>query len=410
MGLPTPPQPCLPPAGKIRQPAPNNTAFLRMLAAGFRLIVGPTGKSSAPRPRAAERNIRTLTRNGWSGPGQRLHGQPENQTERITMSAPIVRANYDQLAQMTSLFAQHADRTRQTLQHLYRQQETLQGGDWLGQGAQKFYSEMNSHVVPTLNRLVHALEQAAETTRQISQIQQQAETQAASFFKLNGAPVLVGAGSNAAATGVRAETGSGPGGMPQNELNPDMAGAENLSAFVRPPVKTGKTLRQKIAQGSTALGLLAAAISVLEAGGSMAAAGIGTTVGVLLAPIAGFFLGTEIAEGWEKDEALQQDFKQYVTSAAMYEAGKLAWAQAIEKHPNLANGLNESGVKAVKEVTGRWRKAMNTVVENTYAMEEVAPPGPAERAKIWQGNYDAWVDGMSREFFLVYANRNYHKR
>lgn len=315
------------------------------------------------------------------------------------MPAPIVRADYDRLTEVTTHFGDQAAQLRQMLQSLQRETSHLRQGDWSGQGAQAFYAEMDADVLPTVHRLVCALEAAAVTTRQVGQVARQAEDEAAACFKLNGAARGAGAAVADAAGSVLG--GNGPGA---DEFNTD-----GMSAFVRPPVKTGTTLRQKIAQGSTALGILAAAISVLEAGGSVAAAGVGTTLGVLLAPIAAFFLGTEIAEGWEKDEALQRDFKQYITGVAMYEAGKLAWVQAVEKNPNL-KALNENGVKAVKEITSRWRKTMNAVVEDTYAMEEIAPPSGAERARIWQGMYDAWVQGMSQELFLVYSNPNYHKR
>src|SRR3712207_4153355 len=102
------------------------------------------------------------------------------------MTAPTVRADYDQLKAMASSFDQQADAVRRTLAALRQQQDVLQNGDWLGTGAQAFYAEMNGQVVPTLNRLLRALTQAAITTRQINQDMQQAETEAASYFRQNG--------------------------------------------------------------------------------------------------------------------------------------------------------------------------------------------------------------------------------
>ena len=48
--------------------------------------------------------------------------------------------------------------------------EILKGGDWVGKGADKFYGEMDSAVLPALKRLITALETAQRVTRQISKI------------------------------------------------------------------------------------------------------------------------------------------------------------------------------------------------------------------------------------------------
>jgi WXG100 family type VII secretion target len=137
------------------------------------------------------------------------------------MSARIVRADYDQLAQMASAFAQQAALARQMLQQLSKQSEVLQGGDWLGQGAQAFYSEMNSQVLPTMNRLVRALEAAGDVTRQINQIAQQAEAEAAACLRVNGNGNGAGATIGAAAASLGLNGGgvaAGPAGSGASAL------------------------------------------------------------------------------------------------------------------------------------------------------------------------------------------------
>jgi WXG100 family type VII secretion target len=126
------------------------------------------------------------------------------------MAARIVRADYDQLTQMASAFTQQADQARQMLQQLSKQSEALQRGDWLGQGAQAFYAEMNGQVLPTMNRLVRALEAAGDVTRQVNQIVQQAESEAAACLRVNGN----GAGATiaAAAAGLGLNGGGGAAG------------------------------------------------------------------------------------------------------------------------------------------------------------------------------------------------------
>src|SRR6185503_8318252 len=84
--------------------------------------------------------------------------------------------------------------------------DVLEEGDWLGTGADKFYQEMNSQVLPTVARLAQALEQASATTKQISRIMKQAEGEAASLFKLEGA----GNGGSPSSTG-NVAAGATPG-------------------------------------------------------------------------------------------------------------------------------------------------------------------------------------------------------
>jgi WXG100 family type VII secretion target len=113
------------------------------------------------------------------------------------MPTPRVRADYDALSQITQSFQAQAEATRRTLQSLKRQIQVLEGGDWIGQGATAFYQEMNGAVLPAMQRLGNALETAAQTTQQISQIIKQAEDDAARVLRGDGAG---GAGGGAGGT------------------------------------------------------------------------------------------------------------------------------------------------------------------------------------------------------------------
>src|SRR5579859_3713593 len=114
------------------------------------------------------------------------------------MAAPIVRSDYDALKQAAASFSNQAQAARQTIQALQSQLDTLQGGDWIGQGATAFYQEMGGSVMPTLKRLAAALDSASQTTLQIVQVVQQAEADAAAVFKVSGAGAA-GAAAGAAA-------------------------------------------------------------------------------------------------------------------------------------------------------------------------------------------------------------------
>lgn len=99
------------------------------------------------------------------------------------MPAPRIRADHDQLARIATTFGRQSESARRSLQRIQRQVDILQGGDWIGKGAQAFYKEMDQDVLPALTRLTDALSQAQKTTAQISQILKQAEEDAARFLR-----------------------------------------------------------------------------------------------------------------------------------------------------------------------------------------------------------------------------------
>ena len=131
------------------------------------------------------------------------------------MPGPRIRSDYDQLALIAQSFQQQSDHANQTLQSLRQNMSTLQGGDWIGKGATAFYQEMDSAVIPTMQRLVAALNRASATTRQVSQLMKQAETEAAGVLRYDGGGTGAGAGggANGADTGGTSNgTGGGAGG------------------------------------------------------------------------------------------------------------------------------------------------------------------------------------------------------
>lgn len=100
------------------------------------------------------------------------------------MPAPKVRADHDQLARIATMFGRQSQDSQRSLQRVKRELDTLQGGDWIGKGAQAFYKEMDQDVLPALKRLTAALAEAQRTTVQISRILKQAEQDAARLFRL----------------------------------------------------------------------------------------------------------------------------------------------------------------------------------------------------------------------------------
>ena len=100
------------------------------------------------------------------------------------MPAPQVRSDYDQLQIIQNTFNAQADAVSKMNHSIKGHMDTLQGGDWIGEGARKFYSEMNDQVMPSLNRLHRALAEASQVTQKISSLMQQAEQEASNAFKI----------------------------------------------------------------------------------------------------------------------------------------------------------------------------------------------------------------------------------
>jgi len=97
----------------------------------------------------------------------------------------IIRSDYDQLKNISSGWRQQEQATKDTIGKLKSIIEQLNGGgDWIGWGASAFYQEMESEVMPALNRLQNAMAEAGNVTSEISQIYREAEEGMASMWKV----------------------------------------------------------------------------------------------------------------------------------------------------------------------------------------------------------------------------------
>lgn len=105
------------------------------------------------------------------------------------MPNDIIQAQYDQLDQISSRFAGQSEASQQLIAQLRRSMQPLQGGGWQGRGSSAFFAEMNNEVLPTMQRLASALDQARSVTLQVSDILQAAEEEASRPFRSDGGPV-----------------------------------------------------------------------------------------------------------------------------------------------------------------------------------------------------------------------------
>ena len=141
------------------------------------------------------------------------------------MSAPRFRGDYDALNQIAQVFAQEADACRQTLRAVKSAKEVLANGDWIGQGATAYYQEMDSSILPTLQRLTAALDNASQVTTKIVAVVRQAEADAAACFKLDGAGAAVAAAGIAAAAAAAVGAAAGAAGAAAGAAAGGAAGA-----------------------------------------------------------------------------------------------------------------------------------------------------------------------------------------
>lgn len=98
------------------------------------------------------------------------------------MPADEIRADYDQLTQVASRFQNQGQATQEMIQSVRSSMDELKGG-WEGRGSNAFFSEMQGEVLPAVNRLRQALQQASRVTQQIAQTVKQAEEEASAPFK-----------------------------------------------------------------------------------------------------------------------------------------------------------------------------------------------------------------------------------
>lgn len=124
------------------------------------------------------------------------------------------RADSSALLQIAKTFGNEADHSRKTIQDLKSKMETLRGGGWKGDSANKFYAEMDSAVLPAYTRLANALSSAQETTNKIQKIAKQAESDSSKIFVLifDGNGKLIGAGGSGGAGGANGGAGGANGG------------------------------------------------------------------------------------------------------------------------------------------------------------------------------------------------------
>lgn len=121
------------------------------------------------------------------------------------MSNEIIQARYDGLAGVANRFGNQAQSSQELLARVRQTMRMLEGDGWQGRGSTAFFTEMNGEVLPAMQRLAAALNQARTVTLDIARVIRQAEEEAARPFRGGAAGEAMGGaagiGESAAAPG-----------------------------------------------------------------------------------------------------------------------------------------------------------------------------------------------------------------
>jgi WXG100 family type VII secretion target len=96
--------------------------------------------------------------------------------------AKIRKLNYDDMNSIVGKFKNEAQEIDALLKQTKGKVESLHNNQWVGQGSDKFFSDMEQLVLPAVARLVDALNHAADIAQKIAATIQQFDNDTKSFF------------------------------------------------------------------------------------------------------------------------------------------------------------------------------------------------------------------------------------
>jgi len=93
-----------------------------------------------------------------------------------------IEANYEELKALQSKFSSESEAINQLLSQTRQKVEALHGVGWIGRGADTFFAEMNGRILPSMGKLVRALQEAASAVNRIATIFSNSEQECKSYF------------------------------------------------------------------------------------------------------------------------------------------------------------------------------------------------------------------------------------
>jgi WXG100 family type VII secretion target len=96
--------------------------------------------------------------------------------------AGTTKLNYDEMQAIIKSLQSEEEEMKMLLSQTRSKVEALHNNQWIGQGADKFFGEMESTVLPKMEKLVMALDVAGRVANQIMQTIHQADEDTKGFF------------------------------------------------------------------------------------------------------------------------------------------------------------------------------------------------------------------------------------
>ena len=98
------------------------------------------------------------------------------------MAVLIIKLDFDAFKNIEGSFRAQETATQETIGKLNKVFEQLRGGDWYGEGATKFFNEMDSQVMPSMKNLRKVLAEGDKVSKDIEKVQHDCETSITSLF------------------------------------------------------------------------------------------------------------------------------------------------------------------------------------------------------------------------------------
>ena len=96
--------------------------------------------------------------------------------------ARVRKLNYDDMSNIVKRFRSEAQEIEGLLKQTKGKVESLHNNQWVGQGSDKFFGEMEQLVLPAAGRLVGALGHAGDVAQKIADTIRQFDEETKGFF------------------------------------------------------------------------------------------------------------------------------------------------------------------------------------------------------------------------------------
>jgi WXG100 family type VII secretion target len=96
--------------------------------------------------------------------------------------ADTTQIDYDQMQNIIKLFRSEQQEILNLLKQTDSKVEGLRGNQWIGKGADQFFNEMKTDVLPAVQKLAEALGAAGEAAQKIVEIFNSADEETKGYF------------------------------------------------------------------------------------------------------------------------------------------------------------------------------------------------------------------------------------